>query len=130
MEGVIKNDDARLRDALQMGVLARELDGGLVGLKARVAEEASAHSALFADLGGHILLQVDAEIVRAVNQVLDLILERSHQTRVIVPDGVDGDACKTIEVALALGVGKPKAVAPLKANRQRRKNRQQMRAHI
>ena len=127
---MIENNNARQLKALEMPVLACKFNSRLIGFQTGIAEEAPSHAAFFANLCGHGLLQIDAEIVRTMNQMLDLILERGDKARMIVSDAIDGNAGKSVEITVSLGIRQPQTLALFQANRQRRENRQQMRTHV
>ena len=127
VEGVFEHDHLGLEKSLGVAVLTGQFEGRFVGFQTRVAKEAPAQAALFADLGRDLFLQIDAEVVRDVNDFGDLLLQGRHQARMVVPDGVHGDAGKTVKVGIAFGIGEPHPLSLFKADGERRKNRQQVR---
>ena len=62
VERMVKHNDLGLVEALEMPVFACKLDGGFIGFQAGIAEEATAQAAFFAELGGNLFLQDNAEI--------------------------------------------------------------------
>ncbi len=112
MERLLHDDDRRLGDALVVAVLARELDGALVGFQARVAEE---HVVEAGDLGDAIsrrLLVRDAPEVGGMDHAaLDAPAQGLGQARVGIAERVHRDARQGIEVLLALLVPQPDAFA-------------------
>jgi hypothetical protein len=94
-----------------MAVLACDLERGLVGFQARVAEEGVGQARELGQPGAELLLQRHAVVVGAVDELGDLVLQRRHQLGMGVAQRVDGDAAQAIEVLLAVGVPHPAALA-------------------
>ena len=126
VEGVLEDDDLRLGKALHVSVLTGEFDRGLIGFKARIAEETAAQTAFFTKFCGHGFLQINTEIVGAVNQMLNLVLQGLHKHRMVVPEGIHSNTGKAVKITLTFRIGKPKTFALNKRHRKRRKDRQQM----
>ena len=127
VERMVKHNDLGLVEALEMPVFACKLDGGFIGFQAGIAEEATAQAAFFAELGGNLFLQVNAEIVRDMNQLGHLLLKRRYQSGMIVPHGINGNSRKAVKIDVALRVGEPYALPFLETHGKRRKNRKQVR---
>ena len=75
-----------------MAVKPCNLDGSLVGLKTRIAEEDVFHARYPGEKVGNLDLQWDLEQIGAVNDLLNLIAERCDQSRMRMPEGVDRNA--------------------------------------
>lgn len=118
---MVKHNDLGLVEALEMPVFACKLDGGFIGFQAGIAEEATAQAAFFAELGGNLFLQVNAEIVRDMNQLGHLLLKRRYQSGMIVPHCINGDSRKAVKIDVALRVGEPYALPFLETHGKRRK---------
>ena len=118
MKGALVDDHLGGVDVLVVPELSRDLEGRLVGLESAVAEEDSGQTGQFAQLGCERLLQRCGVVVRAMNQFRDLLLERRHEPRMCVPEGIDCDACQAIEVLVAFGVPHPAAPAMRHRHRQ------------
>ena len=106
VERVLERDDARLA-----GRLARVLDRRLDGLRAGVAEErVRAAEALGEQLGEarHRLRPVE---VRDVPEPVELLVRGGERCGMAVAEPDDGDAADEIEVAAAVDVLEPRAVA-------------------
>ena len=79
VEGRLVDDDLRALDALVVAELARDLERRLVRLEAGVAEEDVAQARQLAQLGRELLLQRHEVVVRAVDQLGDLVVQRRHE---------------------------------------------------
>ena len=99
MERLVGDDDVALRARL-----AHQLDRGLVGLRARVAEEHDPAQRTRAQPRGQAHVRLVVEEVGDVDQPADLLLHRPHHRRVAVAEVVDGDPAQEVEVLHALGV--------------------------
>ena len=111
VEGLLHDDDRRLGDTAVVAVLARDLDRRFVGFQAGIAEEHLVQAGDGGDAVGGLLLQRDLEQVGRVDDAADLLGERAHQARVVVPERVDRDAGERIEVLLARLIPQPYALA-------------------
>jgi len=98
VERRLVDDDLGALDALVVTELARDLERRLVGLEARVAEERVRKTRELAQLGRQLLLERDQVVVRAVDQLADLVVERGDQPRMGVAQRVDRDPAERIEV--------------------------------
>ena len=127
MKSVIKDDDLGFVESLEVTILLGKLDGGLVGFETGIAEKATAQSAFFAKFGRHFFLQINTEVIRDMNQLGHLLLKRRHQSRMVMPDSIDGDTRKAVKIDIALRIGEPNAFPLLKTHGKRRENRQQVR---
>ncbi|EWS53574.1 hypothetical protein X551_03632 [Methylibium sp. T29] len=118
VKGLLVDDDLRAVDALVVTELARDLQRGLVGLQPGAAEKGIGQPAQIAQPGGELLLQRRLVVVRAVDQLADLVGQRRHQPRVGVAQGVDGDPAQRVEVLAAFGVPHAAALAMRQRERQ------------
>ena len=50
-------------------------------------------------------------VVGRVNQLRELVLQGCHQTRVVVPQGIDSDAAQRIQIAFAIDIPHAAALA-------------------
>ena len=87
----LHDDDVRQLHALVVAVHARELDRGLVGLTARVAEEHLVHTGGLRDTVGELLLQRNAIEVGGVDELARLFGNGLDQSRVSVAQRIDRD---------------------------------------
>ncbi len=119
MEGVFEHDDLGLQEAFQMPVLTGKLNGSLIGLKPGITEKTASHAAFFANLGGNLLLQINAKVVRYMNEFGNLFLQCRNQAGMIMADSIDRDAGKSVKVRIALRVGEPNTLTLFKTHRER-----------
>ncbi|MPN47877.1 hypothetical protein SDC9_195481 [bioreactor metagenome] len=96
MEGVLIDHDHRLFDALVHAVLARDLDGGLVGFQARVAEEHVVHLGALDQQLGELLLPGHMVVIGGMDQLGHLFLQRGHELGVVVAQCVHRNAGQTV----------------------------------
>jgi hypothetical protein len=75
------------------------------------AEEDVGQARQLDQLGGQFFLVGHVVVVAAVDDLADLVLQRRHQLRVVVAEGVDGDAAQRVEVRLAVHVPHAQALA-------------------
>ena len=54
-----------------------------------------------------------------MNEFGNLLLQCRNQARMIVADGIDGNAGKTVQIRVALRVGEPKPLTFFKTHRKR-----------
>src|SRR6185369_5313071 len=101
VESRLVDDDLGTLDALVVAELARDLERRLVGFEARVAEERVAEPRELAQLGRQLFLERDQVVVRAVDELADLVVERRNELRMRVAERVDGDAAERVEVFLS-----------------------------
>src|SRR5690606_34601733 len=78
----------------------------------RVAEENLVGERRGDELLGELFLAGNAVEIRGVPELSCLLGERGGELRVGVTEGIDGNAGTEIEIALALGVDEPGALAP------------------
>jgi hypothetical protein len=120
VEGLLVDDDLGPLDALVVAELARDLQRRFVGLEARCCRRRPlVRPDSSTQFGRQRFLQRHLVVVRAVDQLGHLVLQRRHQLRVVVAQRVDGDAGQAVEVALAVGVPDPAASAVRQRDRQR-----------
>ena len=109
VERALRRDDPGAAGA------AGQLEGGLVGLRAGVAEE-DARVVAPAEEGDQALgerhLRLGGEEVGDVAEGRELGRHRLHQRGVRVAEGVDGDAGQQVDVLLAVGVPDVGALSP------------------
>ena len=101
-----------------MAVEPRQLDRGLVGLGAGVAEKYPVHAGRGAKPVGQLLLPRNLKQVGGMQQARGLVLQGAGQRREIVPEAGDRDAAQRVEVAAAVLVPEVAAVAVGEADRQ------------
>jgi hypothetical protein len=82
---MVIDHDLGLGDALVHAVLAGDLDGGLVGFQAGVAEEHIGHARALGQQLGQGFLAGHMVVVAGVDQLGHLLLQRRHQLGVVVP---------------------------------------------
>ena len=102
---------------LSTPVLARDLDGGLVGLQARAAEEDIGHLRALGQQLGQRFLAGHVVVVGGVDELGHLVLQRRHQLGVVVAQRVHCNAAQRIEVLLAVDVPHAAALASLQSDR-------------
>ena len=78
MEGFFINHDLGPGDTFVDAVLARDLQRCLVGFQARVAEEHVGHARQLHQAGRELLLARDVVIVRGMDELGNLVLQRGH----------------------------------------------------
>ena len=105
-------DHGALDAAHHVPMLAGQLDCGLVGLGAGIAEEHPVGAAALADRPGQGLLLGDAVQVGHVLEGAQLVAEIAPQHPVAMAEGAHGDAGDAVEVATALVVPHPKPFPP------------------
>mmetsp|Transcript_66883 Transcript_66883/g.175357 ORF Transcript_66883/g.175357 Transcript_66883/m.175357 type:complete len:377 (+) Transcript_66883:496-1626(+) len=111
VEAVVESDELLAGLPLVEVELTGELDGGLVCLRARVAEERLVGEGQRNQLlSKRNLLGVQVE-VRGVDERGRLLLRHLDPARVPVPQAVHGDAGAEVQVLLALGVEEVVALA-------------------
>lgn len=118
MESFLHDDDGRLFDAFLVSVEPGQFDCRLIGFAARIAKKALIHSRQVGEALAQLLLGADLVKVRGMNQALGLRRECLHQAWVTVPQGIDRDACKGVEVTAALLVENPGPLAMAENDRQ------------
>src|ERR1700688_3565599 len=82
----------------------REFEGGLIGLRARVAETHAPIAERTAQARGQPRHRLGMKNVGDVSQLLGLLLDRAHHARVTVAERSYGEATEKIQVAGAVGV--------------------------
>jgi len=93
--------------------LAGELEQGLVGLRARVAEEGAVQPGERGEQLGQGDLGLGVEDVGGVPQPVQLGLGGGADLRVAVAEGQGGDATEQIEIDVSVGVPDPHALPAL-----------------
>ncbi len=92
---------------LRLSVLARELYGRLYALRAGVAEEHLVEVRRVGEHPGDLGLQRHLVQVRAVDELLRLLLDGAYQRGVAVAQGARGDAADKVQVTVTLIVEEP-----------------------
>ena len=114
MEAVDQRDDVvAVSTVFVEAVLAGGLDGALVGLCARVAEEHPAHAGALAELFGQLAAGGGIVEVGGVLQLVCLPGDGLGPGHIAVAQAVDADAAGEVEVLLPLGAFGIEAVALL-----------------
>ena len=127
------NAPSKRDDAIAIGLpvhgveLARGLDRAFHRLGAGIGEEHMIGEALLAQPVGELLLLGHAEQVGDVDRLLCLRGDCGRDLRVRVTERVHGDAGGKVEIALAIGGGKPGALAVIEREVNAREGRQKMR---
>jgi len=106
VEALVEGDDlhpARLAAHHRL-VAPRELQGGLVGLGARIAEEDLAREGAPGEGLGEADLRLDVIEVRGVVQAAGLFRDGRGQARMTVPEDAHRDARGQVQVAAAVAV--------------------------
>ena len=118
MEGILHHDDGGFGDVLVLvREQARQLDGGLVGLGAGIAEEAQVHAGDVAQGAAEFFLQRHFIQDGGVHQGARLVGNGLGDHRVGVAESADGDAGGGVEVAAAVRIVEPDPFAAGKADR-------------
>ena len=118
VEAAVHADDvAAVASAVLLGPLPGELDGRLVGLRARVREEDPVRERMVAEQGRKLRLLGDMEDVRDVHEGGRLLPQRSHDLGMAMPERGDGDAAREVEVLLAVRVPHAQALASHQCHR-------------
>ena len=100
-------------------VLARQLDGTLVCLSARVGKEYLAtQMCLFYQLLGNLNHRLGGEQVGNMHQLVRLLIDRVNDCRIGITQTVYTDAGSKIDVLLALNVPQGRTLAVVQCNRE------------
>ena len=89
MKGFFVDHDLGVFDALVVPKFACQFDSGFVGLETAVAEEHVAHVRVLDQFGRQHFGVGGIEVVAAVDDFFQLLLQRRHQFGVVVAQGVD-----------------------------------------
>ena len=112
VEGVIRGDDLVAVHALRVEVLAGQLHGALVGLRAGVGEEDAVGKRVRTQQRGQLRLRLNVEDVgRMQHAGVGLGDDRVGDDGMVVAQRVDGDARKQVGVRLAVLVVERAALA-------------------
>ena len=117
-EGVIEGHELGARLAARVPVAARELQAGLVGFAAAVAEEGAAQARGAGQAIGELPLQRVEEQVRRVGQLARLRADGVGDAGAAVAERGDADARQQIQVGAALGVEQADAFAADERHRE------------
>ena len=104
VKSLLAHHDLRAGNALAVAEFARKFERSLVRLQPAVAEKNVAQTRELHQLRGQLFLQRHVKVVAAMNELGDLILQGRHQFRVLVPQGVNGDAAQRIQIRLAIHI--------------------------
>ena len=107
MKAVVHHQDLRPRHLPAVAMQARQLERGLVGLGAGVAEEGRLHAGQGAQALAQAFLPVDAEHVGGVQQQAGLLGDHGGDLRVRVAQGGHGHARNGVQVFGAVLVPEP-----------------------
>ena len=118
MKGAVENDDFGHLHAALVAEQPGHLDGGFVGLKARVAEKHVAQTTALNQHSGQLLLQLDVVEVGGMDDLADLLAQGGHQARVGMAQRVDRNACQAVEVAARVVAVKPDSIAVAETDRR------------
>ena len=117
MEALVEANDVKATVATALRPEASKLDGALVGLGTRVTKEGAP---LLRRVGTRVLGRdqtgirklgnstrdlspvLDLEVVRDVQELVDLLLDGTRERGVTVTQAVDGNAGKEVEILLAV----------------------------
>jgi len=111
VEAVLEGDDLEGAALVQLPPLSRQLDGALVGLRAGVGEKDAVERGMRRQQFRQ-RQRGRVEIGRArIDQTLRLPRQRVLHGRVAMAEGIHRPALDEIEVALAVGVDEPGALA-------------------
>ena len=111
VEAVPGRDDLGFLRVELMRVLARDLDGALIRLSARVAEERLVEAREFDELRRCVGLRLRVVEVRAVDELLRLLGDGRDERFVVMAEHVHSDAAEKVEVLLAVVVPEVRALA-------------------
>ena len=117
MKAFLHHQNLRRRYLPATTVQPRQLEGGFVGLRARIAEERLLHTGQRAQALSKSLLPVDTEHVGGVQQHSRLLGDDGGDLRVGVAQAGDRDTGDGIQMLRALFVPKPRTVAAHEGNR-------------
>ena len=124
------NEPSSATTSVAAGRLARPLERGLDRLCARVAEERLRAAEAVGELRGELLHRLGPVEVRDVPEPVELRVRGRERRGVAVSEPDDGDAGEQVEVALAVGVDEPRAVARGERDVEPRVGRQHLRACV
>ena len=117
VEALVEADDVKAAVAATLRPEASEFDGALVGLGTRVAKEGAP---LLRRVGARVLRRghtgirklgdaardlspvLDLEVVRDVQELVDLLLDGTRERGMAVAQTVHGDASEEVEILLAV----------------------------
>ncbi|MDT4856788.1 hypothetical protein FQZ97_911910 [compost metagenome] len=129
MPGRVHGDDVGVLVPPLVGVVARQLDRGLVGFGAAVVERDLLHAGQRGQAGRQRGLLRDFVDVRGMDDAGGLLADGGHQLRVGVAQAGHADPGQRIQVLAALGVPEPDALAVRERHRQPGIDIGQRRAH-
>ena len=111
VEGVLEGDDFKGAAPVHLAELARQLDGTFIGLRATAGEEDPVQAAQRRQARGQFRRAVVEQARAGLQQALALGGQCGADLRRRVAQGVDGPALHQVQVAAALAVPQPAAVA-------------------
>jgi hypothetical protein len=106
--------------SLLVSVQARELDRSFVRFAAGVAEEHAVHAGDFGEPRRELFLKRDLIEVGGVYEGRHLLLEGCSETRMRMSETAHRNACERVQIALALKIPEPCALAALESDREAR----------
>ena len=104
MERSERRDDLEAAGAAVVAPAPRQLERGLVGLRAGVAEEHPPIAEMAAQTRRQPRHRLGVEDVGDVRKLLGLFLDRAHDAGMAVPQRSHGEAAEKIQIAIAVGV--------------------------
>lgn len=109
--GRVHGDDVGVAVAVPVGVVARQLDGGFVGLGAAVVEDHVAHAGQPRQARGQLGLLRDFVDIGGVDDARGLLADGRDQPGMGVAQTGDADARQRVQVLAALRVPQPDTLA-------------------
>jgi hypothetical protein len=104
VESTFEHDDGGLLDAARVAVQPRELDRGLVGFRAGIAEKAVLHLRNLGQCRAQLFLRLDAIEIRRVDQLVGLRANGGRHSRMRMAQPVDRDAGDAIQITASVSV--------------------------
>ena len=111
MKGLLHNDDGWVINTFLMPVETGQLDCSFVGLATRIAEEGVGHARESTHAICQLLLFTDTVKVRHMQHAPSLRRDGADQRGMVMPQGIDRNARKSIQIGLAVDVGNATALA-------------------
>jgi len=118
VEGLFEDHNLGTLKAQAVAMLARKLDGGLIGLEPRIAEEGIGHARALRQRLRELFLEGGPVVVGDMDEGGDLLLKGLDQSWVGMAQGVDRNSGERIEILATLVIPDPRAGPSHKRDRE------------
>ena len=116
MKTIPSRDDLRFVGGKFFCKLAGDFNCALVSFRARIRKEGSIQSAEFYEFCGGVGLRLRVVKIAHVNDLCRLFRDSFDERRIVVPQDVDGNARKEVNIFFSVDVVKIRALAALQNN--------------